>query len=65
MDLWRATPQWALSILIEELPAIEAERLARLAQAATVPHMRDGDRRGLWHELRGLTRPRGRVAAPP
>lgn len=60
-----ATPLWALRILVDELPALEAADLAQAAQAATVPHMKDGDRRGLWHELKAAARPRGRRAAPP
>lgn len=59
------TPLWALRILVDELPALEAADLAQAAQAATVPHMKDGDRRGLWHELKAATRPRGRRTAPP
>lgn len=65
MDLWRDTPLWALRILVDELPAIEAAQLQARAQAAAFPYLKDGDRRGLVHEWRALTRPRGYVRGEP
>lgn len=64
MDLWRHTPQWALRILIDELPAIEAAQLQRMAQAASFPWLKDEPRRALTRDLASLTAPAGTARGP-
>lgn len=57
--LWRDTPLWALQILIDELPAIEAGQLQRAAQAASFPYLERRDRRAMAGDWERLTRPQG------
>lgn len=57
------TPMWALQILVDELPALEAHALEQAATAAITPHLKDHDRRELLRSLQWEHRPQGRMPA--
>ncbi len=46
-------PQWQLDLLLESLPALQAERLIDLMTAAMTPYMERDDR---WRMIRNLQR---------
>lgn len=58
-------PLWAIEALTGELEAIEAEDLRRAATAAVAPHLKDGDRRALFAQLRAATEPQGIIPRAP
>jgi hypothetical protein len=58
-------PLWAIEALTSELAAVEAEDLRRTATAAVAPHLKDGDRRAFFQQLRAATEPQGIIPRVP
>lgn len=51
-------PLWLLSILIEQMPTLQAEEMEAAMTAAMTPHLRPGDRSRLMRRLSAIARPK-------
>lgn len=48
--MWLATPQYLLEVLLEQIPALAAERQVAAIEAASFPHMAERGRQQLLRE---------------